>query len=236
MITLPQDWHVFDNADSVAQKTVEAILEIAKTAIDERKAFHLVTAGGTTPLAVYRLLAERETKDNKSLIEWSKWHIYMGDERCVPTDDTQRNSLALHEAWLKFSKIPKDQIHYMPAELGAEQAAKAYESTVSGIEFDVVLLGMGEDGHTASLFPGHNHEAEAGRLVQTEFHSPKPPPERVTLSQECLSHCRHQIKLVTGKAKAEAVEKWLAGEELPIAQAKGKQTLVFISQESLPQV
>jgi 6-phosphogluconolactonase len=122
----------------------------------------------------------------------------------------------------------------MPAELGAKKAAQAYEEIVSGVVFDVVMLGMGEDGHTASLFPGHSHEAEASQLVQTEFDSPKPPAERVTLSAQCLGNSRYLFKIVTGAGKKEAVKQWLSGMDLPIATVRGEQTTIFISEDSLP--
>lgn len=230
---LPDNWRVFDDADTLASYAAEAILECAREAIAARGGFHLVTAGGSTPLAIYRLLASRKEAD------WALWHLYMGDERCLPLNDAQRNSTALEQAWLANSPIPVAQIHLMPAELGATQAAKLYAPLVRNRCFDMVLLGMGEDGHTASLFPGHDHSEEAadgitGRWVQCEFHSPKPPAERVTLSAETLGSCRKLLKLVTGQAKREAVASWLQGENLPISLINGQHTDVLISQESLP--
>lgn len=237
MNKLPNNWRCFSTANELAEYTLQSILKIAQEAIQQKEAFHFVTAGGTTPLQVYKLLAayeKEETHSPQSITDWSKWHIYVGDERCLPEDDPERNSLALQRNWLHFSQIPVENRHFMPAELGAKQAATLYESVVKNIRFDVVLLGMGEDGHTASLFPGHSHQHEADQLVQTEFNSPKPPSERVTLSACCLGNSRHLFKLITGQNKQAAVQQWLTGEALPISQVCGEDTQVFISAESCP--
>lgn len=230
---LPENWSLFDSAEEVAQFASRKIMELADQTISERGAFHLVTAGGTTPLSIYRILAELD-RSQATTMNWEKWHIYLGDERCLPANDPERNSVSLHECWLGKSRIPKSQIHMIPAELGAKEAALIYEKVVTGILFDCVLLGMGEDGHTASLFPGHCHEYEQEHLVQTEFHSPKLPAERVTLSSKCLSQSRHLFKLVTGDSKQDAVAKWLSGAALPIAEIQATHTEVFISADSLP--
>jgi len=227
----PSDWLVFESADEVADHAVKQILAISKESIALTGAFHLVTAGGTTPLQIYRQLLKHNADTD---IDWSKWHIYMGDERCLPTDHSERNSLALQQAWLNSSSIPKENQYFMAAELGAKEAVNRYEKRVKGVVFDLVLLGMGEDGHTASLFPGHQHDEEQYQLVQTEYHSPKPPSERVTLSAACLSNSQHVIKLITGASKQAAMQLWLRGEPLPIKQIKGQITQVLISKESLP--
>lgn len=238
-VVLPKGWLLFETATELAEFTFESILEIAKQAIDKRGVFHFVTAGGTTPLQVYRLLADYESKQADSTVDWSKWHIYIGDERCLPVNDPERNSLALESAWLANSHIPAANIHAMPAELGPEKAATAYEAVVKGIKFDVVLLGMGEDGHTASLFPGHSHDHESDRLVQTEFNSPKPPSERVTLSAACLENSRFLFKLITGSGKQQAVKQLLDDKKqgvnkLPIALVNGNNAKTLVSADSLP--
>lgn len=236
--SLPKGWLFFETPTELAEFTFESILEISKQAIDKRGSFHFVTAGGTTPLQVYRLLADYEVTHSDSAVDWSKWHIYIGDERCLPVSDPERNSLALETAWLVKSSIPASNIYYMPAEQGPDEAASSYESVVKGVKFDVVLLGMGEDGHTASLFPGHSHDHESGQLVQTEFNSPKPPLERVTLSAACLGNSRFLFKLITGSGKQQAVKQLLEEtsqeEQLPIAMVKGKNTKILVSADSLP--
>lgn len=204
-------WQCLDDAAAVAALALQRILAAAERAIAERGAFRLVLAGGSTPLQVYRLLAGR--KD----IDVSRWRLYPGDERCLPVDHADRNSRMIDEAWLSHSPIPAEQIHWMPAELGAAQGAQAYEEVIAAaLPFDLVLLGMGEDGHTASLFPGHEHPAEP--LVVAVHGAPKPPPERISLNYRALNDCREMLVLVTGESKREAVRRWQAGESLPVAQ------------------
>jgi 6-phosphogluconolactonase len=205
---------VLDDADAVAVRAAAQVLAAAEDAITARGAFHLVLAGGSTPMAAYRLLAQAEA-------DWSAWHLYHGDERCLPVDDAERNSLAAREAWLSRVDIPAAQVHDIPAEQGAEAAAAAYEPVVAGaVPFDLVLLGMGEDGHTASLFPGLVSEtAMSGPdLVVPVRGAPKPPPERVSLTAHALASCRRMLLLVTGAGKHPALLRWQRGEALPVAR------------------
>ncbi|MBE0436785.1 MAG: 6-phosphogluconolactonase [Methylomicrobium sp.] len=202
-------WHSFATADKVAASAAQQILAAAEQAIAARGAFKLVLAGGSTPEKVYQLLAE-------SLADWSNWHIYYGDERCLPVDHAERNSRMAGSVFLDKVSIPAGQIHTMPAELGPEKAAEAYRPTIEQAgRFDMVLLGMGEDGHTASLFPGHVHSID--ETVHAVFNSPKPPPERISLSAKTLSNSLQVLFLVTGAGKQEAVKQWRQGEVLPVA-------------------
>ena len=202
-------WHTLETADQVAQAAYQQILDAAEQAIAERGNFKLVLAGGSTPEKVYRLLAQAEA-------DWSKWFIYYGDERCLPADHADRNSLMATQAFLEKVAIPEAQIFTIPAELGPEQAAKKYQQIVaSALPFDMVLLGMGEDGHTASLFPGHQHQED--ELAHAVYNSPKPPPERVSISAKALSNTKQLIFLITGANKQEAVKNWRSGQDLPVA-------------------
>lgn len=202
-------WHYLETADDVAQTACRQILNAATSAIAEHGKFKLVLAGGGTPEKVYRLLAE-------SNADWANWHIYYGDERCLPADHQDRNSLMASRVLLDKVAIPTNQIFTIPAELGPEQAAESYSSTVAEAgKFDMVLLGMGEDGHTASLFPGHHHLQD--ELVHAVYNSPKPPPERVSISAKALGNTRELIFLITGANKQEAVKLWRSGSDLPVA-------------------
>lgn len=202
-------WHTFETADQVAQAAYQQILKAAEQAIAEHGSFKLVLAGGSTPEKVYRLLAQANA-------DWSNWYIYYGDERCLPADHADRNSLMATQAFLEKVAIPNAQIFTIPAELGPEQAAKKYQQIVAdALPFDMVLLGMGEDGHTASLFPGHQHQED--ELAHAVYNSPKPPPERVSISAKALSNTKQLIFLITGTNKQEAVKNWRAGQDLPVA-------------------
>ena len=203
-------WHTLETADQVAQAAYQQILTAAEHAIADHGNFKLVLAGGGTPEKVYRLLAQADA-------DWGKWFIYYGDERCLPTDHADRNSLMATQAFLEKVAIPSAQIFTIPAELGAEKAAKKYQQVVANaLPFDMVLLGMGEDGHTASLFPGHKNQEN--ELAHAVYNSPKPPPERVSISALALSNTKQLIFLITGANKREAVKNWRAGQDLPVAE------------------
>jgi len=202
-------WHCLESADEVAIAASQHILDAAKLAIADRGFFKLVLAGGTTPEKVYRLLAQADA-------DWLHWQVYYGDERCLPAGHADRNSLMATLAFLDKVAILDSQIFTIPAELGPEQAAAQYQQVVAdALPFDMVLLGMGEDGHTASLFPGHQHDDN--ELAHAVYNSPKPPPERVSMSARALSNTRHLIFLITGANKQEAVKNWRSGLDLPIA-------------------
>lgn len=202
-------WHILETANQVAQAACQQILNAAEHAIAEHGTFKLVLAGGSTPEKVYRLLSQANA-------DWSKWHIYYGDERCLPADHADRNSLMATQAFLEKVAIPDAQIFTIPAELGPDLAAKKYQPIVaSALPFDMVLLGMGEDGHTASLFPGHQHQED--ELAHAVYNSPKPPPERVSISAKALSNTQQLIFLITGTNKQEAVKNWRSGQNLPVA-------------------
>lgn len=203
------NWHTFDSADQVANTVCQHIVKSAQQAIAERGIFKLVLAGGTTPEKIYRLLAETNA-------DWTNWTIYYGDERCLPSNHVDRNSLMAEQALLDKVAIPREQIFTIPAELSPDIAAKQYQETIAtALPFDMVLLGMGEDGHTASLFPHHVHDEN--ELAHAVYNSPKPPPERVSLSAKALSDSREVLFLITGANKQQAVQAWKAGENLPIA-------------------
>jgi len=209
----PTRWHVLDNPDAVAAQAARRILQAASRAITERGLFRIVLAGGRTPQAAYRLLVDAAT-------DWSSWEVYFGDERCLPADDAERNSHMAARALLDSVAVPAANIHPIPAEWGAEAAAREYEPVVrAALPFDLVLLGMGEDGHTASLFPGQQHPAD--QLVHAVHNAPKPPQDRVSLSAGALSDAREVLILVTGAGKQTAIQGWRGGEQLPVAAIGG---------------
>lgn len=200
--------HSFASVVSLCDATVTKIEAIANDSIAQRGEFHVVLAGGRTPQAVYAKLSALSTN-------WNAWRIYFGDERCLPRGDSNRNDTMAFTQWLATSPIPSTQIFPIPAELGAEQGAMAYGSVVQNVElFDLVLLGLGEDGHTASLFPGHQWPIAPAIPVHD---SPKPPSDRISLSVERLSAARAVWFFVTGTDKTEAMQRWQRGESIPAA-------------------
>lgn len=203
-------WKIFDTPLAVRDAAVQAIVESAAQAIAEHGRFLIVLAGGTTPREVYRELCGITT-------DWSKWQVYYGDERCLPPTHAERNSRMAEAAWLEHVAIPAQQIHPIPAECGPEEGAARYSRLLAEVgEFDLVLLGLGEDGHTASLFPGNVWERNGAPAIPVRG-APKPPPERVSLSASRLSQAHRVIFLVTGPGKRDAVQRWRQGDSLPAA-------------------
>lgn len=203
-------WQVFPDGTALADQAAALILESAREAIAARGVFHLVLAGGNTPKNAYERL-------RKVSAEWSKWQIYFGDERCVPPKSPERNDRMARRVWLDHVKIPAKNIHPIPAENGPEQGAQQYAKSVARVpEFDLVLLGLGEDGHTASLFPGRKEGLEEKDPdAVAVIASPKPPPKRVSLSAARLSRARRVLYLVGGESKRDAVKTWRAQADIP---------------------
>lgn len=211
-MNIPQicHWQIFPDAEALRDAAVAVIDQEARQAIAARGEFHIVLSGGNTPRAVHERLVSLKT-------DWSAWHIYLGDERCLPAHHPERNSYMAHEAWLGCVAIPPMQVHMIPAELGAVRAAQEYAKVLREVgEFDLVMLGLGEDGHTASLFPGRDWgTAEGSPDVLAVHDAPKPPPERVSLSAARLSRAQRVMFLVAGESKREAVSRWRAGDVIP---------------------
>ena len=236
--SLPDNWRLFDDAEQLAIALTDKILEIADQSIKEHGAFHFVTAGGTTPNRCYQLLSETDT-------DWSNWHIYMGDERVLPFVDQERNSQALLNHWISQVRLPPKHVHFINTEAGAEKSALAYAELIDSVEaFDFCLLGMGEDGHTASLFPDHKEsdsvtgfstENANWQPVIVEYDSPKAPKERVSLNYGAFDKCKNVYKLVSGASKQSALKAWLAGDDLPVKQVKGMENFVWVSKEAVPE-
>lgn len=218
-------WHSMPDAETLVSTVCARINSVARQAIAARGVFRIVLAGGTTPAAVYRALADAGA-------DWPRWQIYFGDERCLPLDDPERNSVMAISNWLAVVAIPPENIHVIPAEHGAVEAAHAYDAVVKlARPFDLVMLGMGEDGHTASLFPGHQHDAN--ELVHAIHHAPKLPAERVSLGVRALNDAQVVLVMITGMAKHAAVGRWKRGEDLPIARIHGRNGIdVFLDRDA----
>lgn len=198
-------WQTEADAAAVADTACRLIGIAARNAIRDRGRFNLVLAGGSTPLSMYRRLAVSDQK-------WKRWSIYYGDERCVPVGHPERNS---HQVAATGLATRVDKHYPIHTELGAKQAVAEYRACIDEVmPFDMVLLGMGEDGHTASLFPGQTWPDQTVFAVKN---APKPPPQRVTLGVMALQNCRSMLVVVTGSNKAAALQEWRNGADLPIA-------------------
>ena len=163
----------------------------------------LVLAGGNTPKRCYELLAGAE-------VRWGRVTVLFGDERCVPPDHPDSNYRVAREVLL--DRVAPATVHRIAGELGPDEAAAAYNGIVGALApLDVVLLGVGEDGHTASLFPGHPEVQATGFAVGVR-NAPKPPPDRVSLTLPALQGARRVIVLATGAGKADAVARARRGE------------------------
>jgi 6-phosphogluconolactonase len=224
------EWRVFADADALVAALADALQAEAGAAIAARGVFHLVLAGGSTPLVLYRALADCNAGD-------AHWHLWYGDERCLPADHPERNSVMVEAAWLAASPVPPENRRPIPAERGAAAAAAQYSEWLAGVpEFDLALLGVGEDGHTASLFPDHDWGAAPGRPDVLAVHdAPKPPPERVSLSAARLGRSRQVWFVITGAGKREVLRRWKGGDALPVSAVRGaQQTVAWLDAAAWP--
>ena len=213
-------WTVLKTQEAVANAACARIVLASREAIKNRGAFHIVLAGGNTQANAYALLADEDC-------DWENWHIWFGDERCLPPDDPDRNSVMVKKMLTSKVAIPEKQVHIIAAESGPELAAEQYRVLLQKAPpFDMVLLGIGEDGHTASLFPGH--EFAHDRAVLPVYNAPKYPAQRVTLSPATLSRCHHLLFLVTGRSKSAAVSRWQRGEKLPVSLIRAIEDAVVL--------
>jgi 6-phosphogluconolactonase len=205
------------------------ILSAAERAISARGAFVIVLSGGNTPREIYAMLRDAKT-------DWSRWQVWFGDERCLPPDDLQRNSAMAMQALLAHVPVPASQVHTIPAELGADEAARRYVDALRGVgDFDLVLLGLGEDGHTASLFPGRDWgESPEDPDAHAVRDAPKPPPDRVSLSAARLSRAREVLFLADARGKRAALMRWRAEEEIPARAIRPAAGVDVLVKESSP--
>ena len=200
-------WFVYDEFDAVSKAAADFIAEKIGDCLSHQDVCHVILPGGNTPATCLRYLAKKE-------IAWEKIHWYLGDERCYPQAHSERNDVMLDKNFWSF--LGKTNIHLIASELGAEKAAELYREEISQVDhFDIAFLGMGEDGHTASLFP-MNKALDDSRSVVPVYDSPKPPGDRVSLGIDTLrkSHCR--VVLTCGVSKSPIIKRIKEGEFLPI--------------------
>lgn len=199
---------------------VEHFIEVGNKAIEDHGFFYVALSGGSTPKGIFNLLA---TPENRKRLPWDKVVLFWSDERSVPPDDPESNYRMAMDAGIATLGIPKDAIFRMVAEENIEANAEAYEkiieSKVPSASFDLVMLGMGDDGHTASLFP-HTHGLHSNdKLVVANF-VPAHDTWRMSLTYECINAAKNIVIYVIGKGKCQTLQAVLTGpyspEDLPI--------------------
>jgi 6-phosphogluconolactonase len=221
MLTLRTQLHIVANAEELSRAAAEAIVRLAKGAVRARGSFAVALAGGSTPRSIYALLASEVWH---AQLPWEKMHLFWGDERHVPPNQADSNYRMVHEAMLAHVPVPVENVHRIKAEdPNASQAAEEYEQTLRDFfhlaagrfpRFDLVLLGMGSDGHTASLFPGTDALRERERLVVANWVE-KFNSYRITLTAPTLNNSACVIFLVSGEEKAETLQAVWQGSEQP---------------------
>lgn len=218
-----RDIHVYPTTQALLEAAAHHLLDHAQQAIAARGSFTLALAGGSTPKGLYAMLA---APPFRSQLDWAKIRFFWGDERHVPPDHADSNYRMAHEALLSRVPISADQVHRVPSELpDAQTVADQYEAVLReqfGVpapdvpRFDLVLLGMGPDGHTASLFPGTRAVHETSRLVAAP-RVERLQASRITFTPVLLNHARQVTFLVCGRAKAETLHAVLEGPFEPDA-------------------
>ena len=203
-------------SDRLARAAAEHFVTLAARRRRLRRRFAVALAGGSTPRAAYALLA---TEEFAARVDWSRVHVLWGDERCVPPDDPDSNYRMAREALLDKIPIPTENVHRIRGELPPDEAAAAYQAELEAVlgaggRFDLVLLGMGVDGHTASLFPGTAALHEGARWVVAAFVD-KLSAWRVTLTPVVLNAAAQVTFVVSGAGKAERLREVLAGPYQP---------------------
>lgn len=211
--------HVHDDKAALSRALAAHWAAAAGESIDTHGGFHVALAGGSTPRSLYELLA---SEDFRHALNWGATHIYFGDERCVPPDHAESNYRMVCEALLKHVDIPAEQIHRIEAEReDRDAAARDYAETLGTLlpgfpgggppRFDLVLLGLGTDGHIASLFPGTDALEERTHLV-TAVNVAKLDTWRISLTYPVIEAARQIAIMVAGEDKAGIVAEVLSGE------------------------
>lgn len=211
---------VWPGAPQLWRAAADEFTRAAREAVAARGRFSVALAGGTTPRGAYALLAEDDARRPAQRLPWDQVHLFFGDERHVPPDHQDSNYRMVREALLSRIAIPESNIHRIEGELEAQEAADAYQELLRGFfalgpgempRFDLILLGMGLDGHTASLFPGSEALAERTRLVAANWVE-RFRGFRLTLTYPVLNHAAEVLFLVTGADKAEMLRDVLEGD------------------------
>ena len=209
---------IFDDPEAVARAAAEQFARLSKESVAERGTFSVALSGGTTPRRVYELLASDELRGR---VPWKAVHVFFGDERTVPPDHAESNYRMANEALLSRVNLPAENVHRIEGLGDAAANAGAYESVMRGYfgdaqwpRFDLIFLGMGDDGHTASLFPG-TAALEESRAWVAQNWVEKFSTWRITLTAPAINNAGRVLFLVTGASKAERLNEVVKGERDP---------------------
>lgn len=205
------------DTDALAVDIARRLEALISRVQDEGREPQVVLTGGTIAIAAYEQLAAGGA-------DWSRVHLWWGDERFVAAGHQDRNDRQARDAFIDRLGVPDEHVHAMPdasGDLSIAEAADSYGTNLPAAQFDVVLLGLGPDGHVASLFPGFDQLEETARRCVEVFDSPKPPPERITLTFPALNHSKEVWFLVSGDGKADAVSQVMAGSPVAKTPASG---------------
>ena len=204
----PGNIRVFADYDSLSQAAAEYVINLARESVDRRGRFDWLLSGGKTPEGLYRLLGN---PPYRGLTFWQSVHFFWGDERCVPPDDPASNFDLAWRRLLNNLAVPSENIHRMPAEAdNLETSARDYQTRLPDRP-DLILLGMGPDGHIASLFPHSSALNEAARKVVV-VEGPIEPKRRLTITPAVLTSARQVLVLVSGADKASTVQRVFASQ------------------------
>ncbi len=209
---------IFDSRSSLARALAEKTGKLAANAIDERGVFSVALSGGSMVETLVSGLGPKSFGESPG---WDSWNVFWVDERVVPKESRESNFREARDGFLRFVPIPPDRIFPVDTSDGASEGARRYALTLSRImkaygsppRFDLVLLGIGEDGHTASLFPGRHTLGCDKEWVVPVFDSPKPPPERVTMTLAVINNARHVFFVANGSGKAPVISALFGPEE-----------------------
>ncbi len=216
---LKRTYRVFPSPEILADAFAQNLSEIIMTRLEGKPYFTLALSGGNTPLMLYSVLAEKF----RDRINWQHIHIFWVDERCVPPDDRESNYGAARNILLNRITIPGKNIHRIRGEKDPAKEVIRYSEEVLEYTdhqegypaFDAVILGMGEDGHTASIFPDSSHLFDTGRICALAIH-PYSGQKRITVTGKVINNAESVFFIVTGKNKAGTVEKiFKKDEEIP---------------------
>ncbi len=200
--------HAYPNKDKLVTATTERVINEIRQAIQERGLCNMALAGGNTPREIYSKLAESIYQDR---VDWNRLHLFWGDERMVPPEHQDSNFKMVKETLLDHVRIPDGNVHRIRGEVAPEQAAREYAELLhnrfksDSPRFDIILLGIGEDGHTASLFPGTDAVEECGKHATAVF-VPRLDTWRVTLTFPVLNAAREILFLASGRSKSDIVQ------------------------------